>query len=88
MNIRDRIKELRRVRAGDLQPHPKNWRTHPEEQNALRGILAESRKRKVLRYSASRLLREKVPVPAGAILSTELRRGQLMVCVARLANER
>ena len=42
MNIRDRIKELRRVRAGDLRPHPKNWRTHPEEQqNALRGILAE-----------------------------------------------
>jgi len=42
MNIRDRIKELRRVRAGDLRPHPKNWRTQPEEQqNALRGILAE-----------------------------------------------
>ena len=42
MNIRDRIKELRRVRAGDLRPHPKNWRTHPvEQQNALRGILAE-----------------------------------------------
>jgi len=42
MNIRDRIKELRRVRAGDLRPHPKNWRTHPEEQqNALLGILAE-----------------------------------------------
>jgi hypothetical protein len=42
MNIRDRIKELRRVRAGDLRPHPKNWPTHPDEQqNALRGILAE-----------------------------------------------
>ena len=42
MNIRDRIKELRRVRAGDLRPHPKNWRKHPEDQqNALRGILAE-----------------------------------------------
>src|SRR5436190_19429334 len=42
MNIRDRIKDLRRVRAGDLRPRPKNWRTHPEEQqNALRGILAE-----------------------------------------------
>jgi hypothetical protein len=44
MNIRDRIKELRRVRAGDLHPHPKNLRMHPEEQqNALRGILAEVR---------------------------------------------
>src|SRR6187401_133864 len=42
MQIRDRIKDLRRVRAGDLRPHPKNWRTHPEaQQNALRGILAE-----------------------------------------------
>ena len=42
MNIRNRIKELRHVRAGDLRPHPKNWRKHPEEQqNALRGILAE-----------------------------------------------
>ena len=28
MQIRDRIKELRRVRAGDLKPHPKNWRVH------------------------------------------------------------
>jgi len=42
MQIRDRIRELRRVRAADLRPNPKNWRTHPEEQkNALRGILAE-----------------------------------------------
>lgn len=42
MQIRDRIKDLRRVRAGDLRPHPKNWRTHPQsQQNALRGILAE-----------------------------------------------
>ena len=42
MNIRDRVKELRRVPASQLQPNPKNWRTHPEsQQNALRGILAE-----------------------------------------------
>jgi hypothetical protein len=42
MQIRNRIKELRHVRAGDLRPHPKNWRKHPEaQQNALRGILAE-----------------------------------------------
>jgi hypothetical protein len=42
MQIRDRIKELRRVRAGDLQPNPRNWRLHPpEQQDALRGILAE-----------------------------------------------
>lgn len=42
MKIRDRIRELRRVRAGDLIPNPKNWRTHPKaQQDALRGILAE-----------------------------------------------
>jgi hypothetical protein len=42
MQIRDRIKELRRVKASQLRPHPKNWRTHPAaQQDALRGILAE-----------------------------------------------
>ncbi|MGD9126617.1 MAG: hypothetical protein PVH19_04490 [Planctomycetia bacterium] len=42
MQIRDRIKELRRVRADSLVPHPKNWRDHPTEQkDTLRGILAE-----------------------------------------------
>lgn len=42
MQIRDRIKSLRRVRAKELKPNPKNWRTHPEAQrNALRGVLAE-----------------------------------------------
>ncbi len=40
--IRDRIKELRRVRASQLRPHPRNWRTHPRSQrDALRGVLAE-----------------------------------------------
>lgn len=42
MNIKDRIKELRRVPASSLRPNPKNWRTHPKaQQDALRGILAE-----------------------------------------------
>ncbi len=42
MQIRDRIKELRRVPAGQLRPNPRNWRTHPAAQReALRGILAE-----------------------------------------------
>lgn len=42
MKIRDRIKELRRVPARELRPNPKNWRTHPkEQQDALRGVLAE-----------------------------------------------
>lgn len=42
MKIRDRVRELRRVRAGDLRPNPKNWRTHPDRQReALQGVLAE-----------------------------------------------
>jgi hypothetical protein len=42
MKIRDRVKELRRVRAGDLVPHPKNWRTHSRYQrDVLRGVLNE-----------------------------------------------
>ena len=42
MQIRDRIKELRRVKAAELKPHPRNWRTHPKVQrDALRGVLAE-----------------------------------------------
>lgn len=42
MKIRDRIKELRRVKASELHPNPKNWRTHPKQQlDALRGVLAE-----------------------------------------------
>ena len=42
MNVRDRIKELRRVPAGLLRPHPKNWRTHPAgQQDAVRGLLVE-----------------------------------------------
>lgn len=42
MNVRDRVIELRRVRAGDLLAHPANWRTHPPaQQRALRGVLDE-----------------------------------------------
>lgn len=42
MKIRDRVKELRRVRAADLVAHPHNWRTHPRHQQAaLRGVLSE-----------------------------------------------
>lgn len=40
MEIRDRIKELRRVKASELLPNPKNWRQHPKSQvNALTGVL-------------------------------------------------
>ena len=40
--MRDRIVELRRVKASELRPHPANWRTHPKAQrDVLAGVLAE-----------------------------------------------
>jgi DNA modification methylase len=60
MQIRDRVRELRRVRAGDLTPNPKNWRTHPKAQaDALRGILAE------VGYADALLARE---LPDGSLM--------------------
>jgi hypothetical protein len=42
MKIRDRIKELRRVRGSELLANPKNWRVHPHAQaQALRVLLSE-----------------------------------------------
>lgn len=42
MKIRDRIKEFRRVKASEILPNPRNWRTHPKAQKeALQGLLAE-----------------------------------------------
>lgn len=42
MPIRDRVKELRRVPARQLRPHPHNWRRHGSHQRAaLRGVLKE-----------------------------------------------
>lgn len=41
MQIRDRIRELRRVPARELRANPRNWRTHPQRQReALAGVLA------------------------------------------------
>jgi DNA modification methylase len=59
-SIRDRIRELRRVRAADLVPNPKNWRRHPKAQAAaLRGLLQE------LGYSDALLARE---MPDGRLM--------------------
>jgi len=42
MQIKDRIKELRRVRACDLIPNAKNWRVHSNQQKeALTALLTE-----------------------------------------------
>jgi DNA modification methylase len=40
MESKNRVKELRNVKASQLLPHPKNWRMHPEAQkSALRGLI-------------------------------------------------
>lgn len=58
--IRDRIRELRRVRAADLVPNPKNWRRHPKAQaDALRGLLTE------IGYADALLARE---LPGGKLM--------------------
>ena len=58
--VRDRIKGLRRVKASELLPNPRNWRTHPKAQReALRGILAE------IGYADALLVRE---TPEGLML--------------------
>lgn len=42
MNVRDRVVAVRKVKASDLKPSPRNWRTHPDEQReAFRGIISE-----------------------------------------------
>jgi len=42
MKTKNRIKELRYVKASEIHPNPKNWRTHPKaQQDALRGALEE-----------------------------------------------
>ena len=60
MQIRDRIRELRRVLAGELRPNPRNWRVHPAaQQDALRGVLAE------IGYASALLARE---LPDGSLM--------------------
>lgn len=60
LNVRDRVKELRRVRACDLKPNPKNWRVHPASQRAaLEGVLSE------IGYADALIVRE---TPDGLIL--------------------
>jgi len=42
IEIRDRIRELRRIPASELVPHLKNWRRHPDKQKkAMRAVLQE-----------------------------------------------
>ncbi len=58
--VRDRIRELRRVPARELLPNLKNWRRHPKAQaDALRGLLAE------VGYADALLVRE---LPDGRLM--------------------
>jgi len=52
-SIRNRVRELRHVRADRLRPHPLNWRMHPtEQQSALAAVLDE------IGYAGALLARE------------------------------
>jgi DNA modification methylase len=63
MKIRDRIKELRRVRASELVPNPKNWRRHTRAQaNVLKGLFAE------IGYADALLTRE---LPDGRLMTID-----------------
>ena len=58
--IRNRVKEPRMVRAAELVPNPKNWRTHPAAQlDALKGILSE------VGYASALVARE---LPDGSLM--------------------
>ena len=40
--LKIRVKEMRLVKASEIQPHPLNWRTHPESQSAaMQAALSE-----------------------------------------------
>lgn len=60
MSIRNRIKELRQVRAGDLIPDPRNWRRHEPEQRAALEAMLDS-----IGYAGAAIARE---APEGLIL--------------------
>ncbi len=60
IKIRDRVKELRRVKASELISNPRNWRKHGKEQQAaLKGMLAE------IGYAGALLARE---LPDGRLM--------------------
>jgi hypothetical protein len=57
--VRDRIRELRRIKASELRANPRNWRTHPSAQRAaLEGVLTE------IGYASALLARE---LPDGSL---------------------
>ena len=59
-HIRDRVKQLRRVKAKDLVPNPKNWRGHPAlQRTALLTVLGE------VGYADALLARE---LPDGSLM--------------------
>ena len=60
MTIRNRIQELRNVRAGDLQADPRNWRVHPKAQRDALSTMLSS-----IGYADALIARE---TPTGLVL--------------------
>ena len=60
VEIKDRIRELRRIKASELVPNPKNWRRHDRQPSAaLKGLLTE------IGYAGALLARE---LPNGKLI--------------------
>ena len=54
MKFRDRIVEFTRVRADELLPNPRNWRTHDERQQAaLAGVLEDRAPRRRMAFGGA-----------------------------------
>jgi hypothetical protein len=66
--FRDRVRELRRVKASELVPNPKNWRRHPKEQAAaLKGAMVPVLVLDVTEAEADKLLLTIDPLAAMAL---------------------
>ena len=83
--LKNRIVAHRRVRAADLRPHPRNWRTHSAAQRAaLNAILAEvGLARSVLAYvaDADKSLGDAAPL---TLIDGHLRQEELRAAVVEV----
>ena len=86
--IRDRVKELRRVRASELADNAKNWRVHPEHQRAaLRGLLRRDRLRRSRTYLPQQRNGGRLTLIDGHLRKTEAGDAEIPCLVTDLNDE-
>jgi len=86
MNLKNRVKELRMVKASDLSKHPSNFRTHSKAQrDALDSILSE------IGFAGAILTRElpngKLQILDGHLRSEEVGKNKVPALVTDLTEE-